>query len=312
MKKLALIFLFSIVGFAQQPLPNGTGGIAGTLPVFQSTTFASLPTSAPTGYIYNVTNVGVNGSLWMFNGTKWAPLNGRLTLMQSGMPWILLGSGSVAANGAISGLTTALPFAYTKAWCYFPANIVAAVAAAGWRYCTWSSTTAGTAFLDQPSSSFPVVWPTSTTAVTAGQGAYTGQSGGTLISTPSITVPGNAMGINGRLEMKSTTSISAGSSSVNSLGLLINSACGAASSTNSNPSTLDVINIIANRGAANRQTITSMATGNATTSNATTSQCTVNTANALTITGYFQPLGSTATINQIAENFVIELYNDGQ
>jgi hypothetical protein len=89
-----------------------------------------------------------------------------------GIPFIGLSSGSVSAAGAISGIT-ALPSAYPSAYCYLPANIVATVATAGWRYCTFSTTTAGTVFLDTYTSGKPTI-PASPTAVTDGKGAFTG------------------------------------------------------------------------------------------------------------------------------------------
>ena len=91
-----------------------------------------------------------------------------------GIPLISLSTGSVAANGAISAIT-ALPRIYPDAYCYFPANILAGAIAAGWYYCTFSSTTAGVAFLNTYSSGTPII-PTSPTAVTAGQGAFTGDT----------------------------------------------------------------------------------------------------------------------------------------
>jgi hypothetical protein len=95
-------------------------------------------------------------------------------LAESAIPLIGLSSGSVSAAGAISAIT-ALPLAYPHAFCYFPANALATSIAAGWHYCTFSTTTAGTAFLNTwtPGTAPPTV-PTSTTAVTDGKGAFTG------------------------------------------------------------------------------------------------------------------------------------------
>lgn len=89
-----------------------------------------------------------------------------------GIPLIGLSSGSVSAAGAISGIT-ALPLAYPAAYCYFPANILATSIAAGWYYCTFTTTTAGTAFLNTYTSGTPTI-PVSPTAVTDGKGAFTG------------------------------------------------------------------------------------------------------------------------------------------
>lgn len=138
---------------------------------------------------FDPTNIGITG------GNVTGVSGVRYVLASGGIPLIGLSSGSVAANGAISGIT-ALPLAYPAAYCWFPANILAASIAAGWYYCTFSSTTAGTAFLNTYTSGIPTA-PGSPTAVTAGQGAFTGDTG--TETALQITVPANAMGANGAL-----------------------------------------------------------------------------------------------------------------
>lgn len=114
---------------------------------------------------------------------------------KGGIPLIALSSGSVSAAGAISAIT-ALPIAYPAAYCWFPANILAGAIAAAWRYCTFASTTTGTAFLDTYTIGVPTI-PASPTAVTAGQGAFTGVIGELFAQT--FTIPANALGINGQI-----------------------------------------------------------------------------------------------------------------
>jgi hypothetical protein len=118
-----------------------------------------------------------------------------VVLYRGGVPLISLSSGSVSAAGAISGIT-ALPLAYPNAYCYFPANIVATVAAAGWYYCTFSTTTAGTVFLNTwtPGNTPPDI-PAAPTAVTDGKGAFTGDTGEEF--GPTVTVP--VLGVNSEL-----------------------------------------------------------------------------------------------------------------
>lgn len=110
-------------------------------------------------------------------------------IMRGGVPLIGLSSGSVAANGAISGIT-ALPAIYPNAYCYFPANALATAIAAGWYYCTFSSTTAGVAFLDTYTSGVSAI-PGSPAAVIDGRGAFTGDTGEEFMQ---FTIP--ALGIN--------------------------------------------------------------------------------------------------------------------
>lgn len=109
-------------------------------------------------------------------------------LAHSAIPFIWLSSGSVSAAGAISGIT-ALPRAYPRAYCLFPANILATVKAAGWYYCTFSTTTAGVAFLDTYTSGVPTI-PAAPAAVTDGKGAFTGttaETAGQVIAMPALT-----------------------------------------------------------------------------------------------------------------------------
>lgn len=120
-------------------------------------------------------------------------------LGKSGIAFIHLSSGSVSAAGAITGIT-ALPRAYANAYCYFPANALATSIAAGWYYCTFSTTTSGTAFLNTYTTGTPTV-PASPTAVTDGKGAFTGVTS----SEQGITLPvaANALGPNGGIRVYS-------------------------------------------------------------------------------------------------------------
>ncbi len=45
-----------------------------------SATFAGLPATAPTGQISFLSNVGTKGSHWYFDGTRWKPVNGVVTV----------------------------------------------------------------------------------------------------------------------------------------------------------------------------------------------------------------------------------------
>lgn len=122
-------------------------------------------------------------------------------LYKGGVPLISLSSGSVSAVGAITGIT-ALPTTYPNAYCYFPASILATSgpgSTAGYYYCTFSGTTTGLAFLNALPATGVATIPASTTAVTAGQGAFTGDTGEEF--GPTVTVAANAMGANGALQI---------------------------------------------------------------------------------------------------------------
>jgi hypothetical protein len=158
--------------------------------------------AAGTGVFYVCTTAGKWTRASQLNnptitGTVSAPqVTGiEIIVAHTAIPFIHISSGSIAANGAISGIT-ALPSAYPRAYCYFPANALATSISAGWYYCTFSTTTAGVAFLDTYTSGVPTI-PSSPTAVTDGKGAYTGDI--TERAGITLTVPAGAMGPNGEL-----------------------------------------------------------------------------------------------------------------
>jgi hypothetical protein len=138
---------------------------------------------------WNPANVGITGGT--ITGVSGVPT----VLYSGGVPFIYLSSGSVAANGAISGIT-ALPAVYPSAYCWFPANALATAIAAGWYYCTFSTTTAGVAFLNTYTSGAATI-PSSPTAVTDGKGAFTSPTA--EIFGPTITVP--ILGVNSSIRV---------------------------------------------------------------------------------------------------------------
>lgn len=155
-----------------------TGGQPGTFTVLTVTNSAAIANPTLTGAISGVPGL----------------------LAKCGIPFIGLSSGSVAANGAISGIT-ALPTTYARAYCYFPANALATSIAAGWYYCTFSSTTAGTAFLNTYTSGVPTI-PASPTPVTDGRGAFTGDTGEEF--GPQIAIAANLLGATGGIRSTTT------------------------------------------------------------------------------------------------------------
>jgi hypothetical protein len=222
-------------------------------------------------------------------------------LSKSGIPFIGLSSGSVAAGGAISGIT-ALPQIYSNAYCWFPANILAASNAAGWKFCQFTSTTAGTAFLDTYTSGTPTV-PTSPTAVTAGQGAFTGDI--TTESGPTITVPAGALGVNGTARIMVYVAC-ANNANVKTLTGKFSSAGG--TSIFSAPVTSSVgggfLFEMTNRGSAAEQITNAIATFNNASSGYTT-RSTVDTSVATSLV--IQLSRGTATDNLVLEQFGIEI-----
>jgi len=81
-----------------------------------------------------------------------------------------------------------------------PANAIVAGSTAGWYYCTFSGTTAGTVFNNTYTSGVPVIPASPTAFSTTGPGSFT-QVTSEVIG-PSFTVPGGVMGLNGAIAMR--------------------------------------------------------------------------------------------------------------
>jgi hypothetical protein len=112
------------------------------------------------------------------------------------IPVFVQSNGSVAANGALSGLT-ALPETFPSVWLYFPAGAVYSGSVAGLYYCQMSSATAGTIFnniLSQSTGQVPYIPSSPTPIAAAGPGAYTQSTSGYILP---IKIPGAVMGPNG-------------------------------------------------------------------------------------------------------------------
>ena len=107
----------------------------------------------------------------------------RGVIAQWAIPFIITSSGSIADNGALTGVT-ALPATFSAgAYCYFPANAISAGSAAGWYWTKFSSTTAGTIYNSTYTTGIPTAG-TDTAFATTGPGAYVG-----VITEQGITIP---------------------------------------------------------------------------------------------------------------------------
>ena len=182
-------------------------GAAGGL-IGPSSTFAALPAAADNaGNTYRVTDIGKPGcgTLWISDGTRWLPLNGRAQCMRSTIPFVLPASGSVGNNGALT-LGVALDRTYARCYMYFPANAIFSGSSAGWYWTVMSSTTAGVIYNNKYTSGYPEI-PTTAGFTTTGPGAFTSTAGSDLAAL-SFTLPPNAVSIFGG--MQSRLSMTAG------------------------------------------------------------------------------------------------------
>ena len=156
-----------------------------------SATFALLPDPAlNAGNTYRVTDIGKSGSLWISDGTRWAPLNGRCQLLRSPIPFILSASGSMGNNGVVT-LGVALDRVYPRCYMYFPANAIFSGSSAGWYWTVMSSTTVGVVYNNAYVSGYPTI-PTIAGFTTTGPGAYT-QTAGVDLAGLTVTMPANCL-----------------------------------------------------------------------------------------------------------------------
>ena len=126
-----------------------------------------------------------------------------IILAQSGIPFVMPSSGSVASNGNLSGLT-AFNTVYGWCYCYFPAGAVFAGSVAGWYLTNLTGATIGQIYADTYTSGQPSIPDSPTAIVAAGPGAYT-QATGADVPGPSCIVPAGALGPNGALYWERAT-----------------------------------------------------------------------------------------------------------
>lgn len=172
-----------------------------------------------------------------------ASLTAARFLLTCATPIILVSSGSMANNGALTGIA-AVQAAYANAWVCLPANAIFAGSAAGTYLAQFSSTTACTVSNNQPqlvNGTIPL--PTPTPFVSTGPGAFS-QTVGANVTAFSFSMPGGSMGKNGRLRYTGNFSNNnTANAKVGQLGFGATSLAGASNTTNlSQPVMHDVIN----------------------------------------------------------------------
>jgi hypothetical protein len=111
--------------------------------------YASLPSAAlyPAGTLARVTNVGVNGSVWVSNGSEWTP-ESPITIYTSTDSYARAPTGTIG-TGASGNITfgTAANRAYTEGlYVYLPNIATTPAITAGYYWCVMSSTTVGTLY----------------------------------------------------------------------------------------------------------------------------------------------------------------------
>lgn len=128
-------------------------------------------------------------------------------LNEAGIPVMVANSGTIATNGTVT-LGTALPAIYGACFMYFPANAVSGDATGGIYYVQMSSTTVGIVYAGKNgvangvTSAFSPQIPSTLTAVTGSNAAYTGST--TETNLINVSIPAGAIGNNGMVRVTVT------------------------------------------------------------------------------------------------------------
>jgi hypothetical protein len=165
------------------PAGSGTTGFGTSGHVLVSAGSAAAP--AWSGTLTGLTSVATSGLITQQAG-KSTPYN----LISTGIPFVMVSSGTMGNNGALSGIT-AVSVAYPRAYVYLPINAISAGSAAGWYYAVFSATTAATVYNNVYTTGNPTVPASPTAFSTTGPGAYVQTTN--LILGPQISFPANAV-----------------------------------------------------------------------------------------------------------------------
>ena len=174
-------------------------------------------------------------------------------LGQSHLPFVLVSSGTMGNNGALSGVT-AVATAYPNAYVHLPAGAIATGSTAGWYYAVFSSTTAATVYNNTYSTSTcgtPAIPGSPTAFSTTGPGSFT-QTTASHITAYCLAIAGNTIGANG--EVRASLAIT-NNNSGNSKQIQLTFGGSYTAGTNSQTSNVSsgYIGGFANRGVANVQ-----------------------------------------------------------
>jgi hypothetical protein len=121
-----------------------------------------------------------------------------LIIGQSHIPLVLVSSGTMGNNGALSSIT-AVATAYPSAYVNLPAGAIASGSGAGWYYAVFSSTTAATIYNNIYTSGTPQIPASPTAFSTTGPGSFIQST--SSIAAYALAIAGNAVGPNGSIAL---------------------------------------------------------------------------------------------------------------
>lgn len=262
---------------------------------------------------YRVNGAATSGNYLRGNGTNFVSsaiqssdirtAGGVVALGQSSIPFVLVSSGTMGNNGALSGIT-AVANQYASAYVYLPAAAIEAGSTAGWYYAVFSSTTAATVYNNTYTSGTPSIPGSPTAFATTGPGAYT-QTTGSYITAYSLTIPANTIGANGTVRAMGVTSVN-NTANAKAIRLVFGGAMVLGATGTSNSVNVAFTGGFSNRGVTNKQVPLTTAGLQYAGTTTVLEFGTVDTTSSQTIVAQLQ-LVTTATDTAVLENIVVEL-----
>jgi hypothetical protein len=122
----------------------------------------------------------------------------RRVLGSQSIPCILAPSGTIATAGTVT-LGTAVALTYPRAWVHFPAGAVVG-GLAGWYYCVFTTTTAGTVYTAFQATMEKPYIPSTLTVSVGSNAAYTAATGADVVM-GSVVVPASMLGQFGQIDV---------------------------------------------------------------------------------------------------------------
>ena len=204
-----------------------------------------MPSINPGPSAFTATNTQAPQAL---SGYSQAGTINGYTVVQGAIPMYMPSNGTFTSVGVLT-LATALDQTFTSAYFYFPAGAIGTNSLAGMYFVQMSSTTVGVAYQNPYTSGTPSI-PTTLIPCTSAV-SYT-QTTGSLVNAVTGTIPGGAMGANGKIKViciyQNNNSVGTKTYSVKFGG---SQTVGTTATTNQ---TLSIIRELYNRGATNIQT----------------------------------------------------------
>jgi hypothetical protein len=151
--------------------------------------------------IIRITDVGIDGGLFVSDGTYWRPLNGSIVLANTNVPVGLAASWTGGAGSGVIATFGGNAPRVVSGYFHYPANSLATTTHdAGFYWTVLSTATAGVVYQSTYTASNTVTVPTSPTVVTAVDASATG--GTAAVKVLSVPIKAGLLGVDGAIEFE--------------------------------------------------------------------------------------------------------------